>query len=182
MLLTVFVPWTRQGEYVREFKQSPRREDDIAIVNAGLRVLLEPGSSVVREAALAFGGVASRTIMAPGAAGRCCCAGAVQELCRSCAGAVQELCRSCAGAVQELCRSCAGAVQEVRLCVLPGWAGVCGRLVLSQQCVSGTRCILPGTAWRDASAGEMQRGRREAVHERCRYDHTSARACMTPLI
>lgn len=31
----VFIPFTRENEYVKEFKQSPRREDDIAIVNAG---------------------------------------------------------------------------------------------------------------------------------------------------
>jgi xanthine dehydrogenase/oxidase len=37
VLARVFVPWTRHGEFMREFKQSPRREDDIAIVNAGER-------------------------------------------------------------------------------------------------------------------------------------------------
>jgi xanthine dehydrogenase iron-sulfur cluster and FAD-binding subunit A len=47
---------------------SLRREDDIAIVNAGMRVLLEkdPVTStwVVAEAAVAYGGVAARAIMA----------------------------------------------------------------------------------------------------------------------
>jgi xanthine dehydrogenase iron-sulfur cluster and FAD-binding subunit A len=45
-----------------------RREDDIAIVNAGMRVRLEkdPVSStwVVAEAAIAYGGVAARALMA----------------------------------------------------------------------------------------------------------------------
>ena len=35
--LQVFVPFTRQYEYVKEFKQAHRRDDDIAIVNAGMR-------------------------------------------------------------------------------------------------------------------------------------------------
>lgn len=35
VLYKVVVPLTRPHEYVKEFKQSPRREDDIAIVNAG---------------------------------------------------------------------------------------------------------------------------------------------------
>ena len=37
ILLKVHVPFTRQHEYVKEFKQAHRRDDDIAIVNAGMR-------------------------------------------------------------------------------------------------------------------------------------------------
>jgi hypothetical protein len=35
VLYKVVLPFTRPNEYVKEFKQAPRREDDIAIVNAG---------------------------------------------------------------------------------------------------------------------------------------------------
>jgi xanthine dehydrogenase/oxidase len=35
VLLGVSIPFTREDEFCREFKQSPRRDDDIAIVNAG---------------------------------------------------------------------------------------------------------------------------------------------------
>lgn len=35
VLLSVHIPFTQQHEFTREFKQSPRRDDDIAIVNAG---------------------------------------------------------------------------------------------------------------------------------------------------
>jgi xanthine dehydrogenase/oxidase len=35
VLLSVHIPFTQQLEFTREFKQSPRRDDDIAIVNAG---------------------------------------------------------------------------------------------------------------------------------------------------
>lgn len=51
--------------------QAHRRDDDIAIVNAGLRLRLAPspdGAWVVEEAALALGGVAPRTISAPAVA------------------------------------------------------------------------------------------------------------------
>lgn len=40
ILYKVTIPFTQHHEYVKEFKQSPRREDDIAIVNAGMRVRL----------------------------------------------------------------------------------------------------------------------------------------------
>ena len=36
VLLSVHIPFTQQLEFTREFKQSPRRDDDIAIVNAGV--------------------------------------------------------------------------------------------------------------------------------------------------
>lgn len=38
VLLRVSIPFNAQHEYVREFKQAHRRDDDIAIVNAGMRV------------------------------------------------------------------------------------------------------------------------------------------------
>ena len=38
VLLRVSIPFNAKNEYVREFKQAHRRDDDIAIVNAGMRV------------------------------------------------------------------------------------------------------------------------------------------------
>eukprot|EP00903_Cladosiphon_okamuranus_P009641 g9174.t1 len=54
-------------EFVRPFKQARRREDDISIVTAGMRVVLQPGGGkwVVKEAALCFGGMAPTTVAAP---------------------------------------------------------------------------------------------------------------------
>lgn len=68
VLLKVFVPFTRRFEYVKEFKQAHRRDDDIAIVNAGMRFRMAQaadGSWEIAEAAIAYGGVAPLTIMAP---------------------------------------------------------------------------------------------------------------------
>lgn len=67
VLTAVRLPLTRRNEFVHEFKQAHRREDDIAIVNAGMRVLLQPSDQgwVVEEAAISYGGVAPRTISAP---------------------------------------------------------------------------------------------------------------------
>ncbi|XP_021371273.1 xanthine dehydrogenase/oxidase-like [Mizuhopecten yessoensis] len=50
-----------QNEYFYGYKQAYRREDDIAIVNAGMRVLLE--GSTVRDMSMAFGGMAPTTVM-----------------------------------------------------------------------------------------------------------------------
>lgn len=66
ILLSVFLPWTRESEHVKEFKQAHRRDDDIAIVNAGMRVYLEEKDHiwVVSDASIAFGGVAPLSLSA----------------------------------------------------------------------------------------------------------------------
>ena len=60
------------GDFVRPFKQARRREDDISIVTAGLRVRLSPAadasSYTVAAAAFAFGGLAPTVVTAPKAA------------------------------------------------------------------------------------------------------------------
>ena len=60
-----------QNEYVCSYKQSRRREDDLAIVNAGLRVLMRPSVQEnghpgwrVGECGLAYGGMSFKTVMA----------------------------------------------------------------------------------------------------------------------
>lgn len=58
---------TRAFEFVRPFKQARRRQGDVSIVTAGMRVKLEArdGKWVVGEAALCFGGMASTTAACP---------------------------------------------------------------------------------------------------------------------
>lgn len=54
---------SEKGEYVRSYKQSKRKDDDIAIVNACLRVVLDD-SYKVKDAELVYGGMAPITIQA----------------------------------------------------------------------------------------------------------------------
>ncbi|KAL2840748.1 Molybdopterin-binding domain of aldehyde dehydrogenase-domain-containing protein [Aspergillus pseudodeflectus] len=51
------------GEYLRAYKQSKRKDDDIAIVNAALRVSLSPSNDVT-SVNLVFGGLAPMTVSA----------------------------------------------------------------------------------------------------------------------
>ena len=55
-----------KGDYVRTYKQSKRKDDDIAIVNACLRVHLDD-SQTVKSASLVYGGMAPTTITAKNA-------------------------------------------------------------------------------------------------------------------
>ena len=52
-----------KGEYLRAYKQAKRKDDDIAIVNAALRVSLSP-SNMVESVNLIFGGMAPTTVAA----------------------------------------------------------------------------------------------------------------------
>lgn len=66
ILLSVFLPWTRPYEYIKEFKQAHRRDDDIALVNAGMRVHLEAKEEewIVSDASIVYGGVAPLSLSA----------------------------------------------------------------------------------------------------------------------
>ncbi|XP_029794417.1 xanthine dehydrogenase/oxidase-like [Suricata suricatta] len=64
ILLSIEIPYSREGEYFSAFKQASRREDDIAKVTSGMRVLFNPGTVQVKELALCYGGMADRTISA----------------------------------------------------------------------------------------------------------------------
>lgn len=62
--MSVFLPATSKYEYVQAFKQSHRRDDDIAIVNAGMRVKFAAANGsgfVVEELSVAYGGMAATT-------------------------------------------------------------------------------------------------------------------------
>ncbi|XP_071457326.1 xanthine dehydrogenase/oxidase [Marmota flaviventris] len=64
ILLSIEIPYSREGEFFSAFKQASRREDDIAKVTSGMRVLFKPGTTEVKELALCYGGMADRTISA----------------------------------------------------------------------------------------------------------------------
>ena len=60
-------PTHTQHEYVLSYKQARRREDDIAIVNAGFRVVLTPPEEsdwTVQECCLSYGGMSYKTTVA----------------------------------------------------------------------------------------------------------------------
>ncbi|XP_043916138.1 xanthine dehydrogenase/oxidase-like [Protopterus annectens] len=63
ILLSIEIPYTRKGEYVAAYKQATRRDDDIAIVNCGMKVYFKDGTNVVDELKLSYGGMAAITVM-----------------------------------------------------------------------------------------------------------------------
>ncbi|OZJ05979.1 hypothetical protein BZG36_01218 [Bifiguratus adelaidae] len=64
VICNIFIPFSRQGEYIRAYKQAKRRDDDIAIANAGLRVVIDSDTRKVTDATFAYGGLGPTTIQA----------------------------------------------------------------------------------------------------------------------
>ena len=52
VLQSVYIPFTGAHEYVGEYKQSHKRDDDLAVGNAAFRVLLEPATPGARHYAV----------------------------------------------------------------------------------------------------------------------------------
>ncbi|KAI0219543.1 Xanthine dehydrogenase/oxidase [Lamellibrachia satsuma] len=69
ILLNILIPFTKQNEYFEGYKQAHRRQDDMAIVNAGMRVLLEDKGDVIKELSLSYGGMDAHTVMVTNTAG-----------------------------------------------------------------------------------------------------------------
>ncbi|XP_070711719.1 aldehyde oxidase 6 [Pempheris klunzingeri] len=62
--VSVFIPFTRKGEFVRAFRQAPRKESSFATVTTGMRVFFPGGSRVVQDVSVYYGGVGPTTVSA----------------------------------------------------------------------------------------------------------------------
>ncbi|CAH1710177.1 unnamed protein product [Chironomus riparius] len=64
VLISVFIPKTSNDQHFLAYKQAKRRDDDIAIVNAAINIKFEDSAKIIKEAKLAFGGMASTIVLA----------------------------------------------------------------------------------------------------------------------
>uniref|UniRef100_A0A0A9WB52 xanthine dehydrogenase n=1 Tax=Lygus hesperus TaxID=30085 RepID=A0A0A9WB52_LYGHE len=62
ILISVSIPYTKEGQIFKAYKQAKRRDDDIAIVNAAYNFQLN--KNVIEKAHLAYGGMAPTTVLA----------------------------------------------------------------------------------------------------------------------
>ncbi|ORX63815.1 putative xanthine dehydrogenase HxA [Basidiobolus meristosporus CBS 931.73] len=69
VVVSLFVPFTKEYEFAQSFKQAKRKDDDIAIANGGLRVKFEKSDEkfIVKDIVLAFGGMGPTTLQAKSA-------------------------------------------------------------------------------------------------------------------
>lgn len=65
ILVSVLIPYTKENQYFYAYKQARRRDDDIAIVNSAINVILNEKINSIEYINLAFGGMAPTTVSAP---------------------------------------------------------------------------------------------------------------------
>ncbi|XP_035533549.1 aldehyde oxidase 6 [Morone saxatilis] len=64
IVVSVFVPFSRKGEFVRAFRQAPRKESSFATVTTAMRVFFSEGSRVVQDVSIYYGGMGPTTVSA----------------------------------------------------------------------------------------------------------------------
>ncbi|XP_054638746.1 aldehyde oxidase 6 isoform X2 [Dunckerocampus dactyliophorus] len=64
IVVAVLIPFSRKGEFVRAFRQAPRKESAFATVTTGMRVMFSEGSRVVEDVSIYYGGVCATTASA----------------------------------------------------------------------------------------------------------------------
>ena len=74
LLIAIKLPYCADNGYFNAYKQSKRKEDDIAIVNSAFYVEFKPGSTEIKQFRAAYGGMGPTTRLAvatnPGMIGR----------------------------------------------------------------------------------------------------------------
>ncbi|XP_017779111.1 PREDICTED: xanthine dehydrogenase-like [Nicrophorus vespilloides] len=61
ILIGILLPFSEEYQYIHAHKQSRRRDDDIAIVNAAINVKFDEDSKKLKDISMAFGGLAPTT-------------------------------------------------------------------------------------------------------------------------
>ncbi|XP_005919994.1 aldehyde oxidase 6 [Haplochromis burtoni] len=64
IVLSVFIPFSRKGEFVQALRHAPRKEASFATVTAGMRVMFSESSRVVQDVSIYYGGMGPTTVSA----------------------------------------------------------------------------------------------------------------------
>ncbi|KAM9037159.1 aldehyde oxidase [Sarcophilus harrisii] len=64
ILVSVNIPYSRKWEFVSAFRQAPRQQNALAIVNSGMRVLFEEDTNIIRDICIFYGGIGTTTVCA----------------------------------------------------------------------------------------------------------------------
>ncbi|XP_077304769.1 aldehyde oxidase 1-like [Lithobates pipiens] len=64
VLLSVFIPYSKERQFVSAFRQAQREENAFAIVTSGMKVEFKDDTDIIKDIALYFGGISSRTVFA----------------------------------------------------------------------------------------------------------------------
>ncbi|XP_040609517.1 aldehyde oxidase 3 isoform X1 [Mesocricetus auratus] len=86
VLISVFMPLSGKWEFVSAFRQAPRQQNALAVVNAGMRVVFKEDTSTITDFSILYGGMGATTVSAKRSCqqliGRCWDEEMLTEACR----------------------------------------------------------------------------------------------------
>uniref|UniRef100_A0A7M4ERC2 Aldehyde oxidase-like n=1 Tax=Crocodylus porosus TaxID=8502 RepID=A0A7M4ERC2_CROPO len=86
ILVSISIRYSKTGEFISAFRQAQRRENALSIVNAGMRLILDPGTDIITDFGIFYGNVASTTVCAKKSCqaliGRCWNEQMLEEACK----------------------------------------------------------------------------------------------------
>ncbi|KFZ60081.1 Aldehyde oxidase, partial [Antrostomus carolinensis] len=64
VIVSVFIPYSVKDEFISAFRQAESQKNALSIVNSGMRVLFSPGTNIIVELSILYGGIGSTTLSA----------------------------------------------------------------------------------------------------------------------
>ncbi|XP_062972243.1 aldehyde oxidase 2-like isoform X2 [Elgaria multicarinata webbii] len=64
VIVSVFIPFTKEDEFVSAFRQAERRKNAFSVTTSSMKVLFQPGTDVIEDLAIFYGGIGCTTLSA----------------------------------------------------------------------------------------------------------------------
>uniref|UniRef100_A0ABM5EPP6 aldehyde oxidase n=1 Tax=Pogona vitticeps TaxID=103695 RepID=A0ABM5EPP6_9SAUR len=64
VIVSVFIPFSKEDEFISAYRQAERRKNAFSVTNSAMRVLFQPGTDMIEDLAIFYGGISSTTVSA----------------------------------------------------------------------------------------------------------------------
>ncbi|XP_029140847.1 aldehyde oxidase isoform X3 [Protobothrops mucrosquamatus] len=64
VIVSVFIPFSKENEFVSAFRQADRRRNALSVTNSAMKVLFESGTDVIQDLSILYGGIDCTTVSA----------------------------------------------------------------------------------------------------------------------
>nr|XP_060637934.1 aldehyde oxidase 2-like [Anolis sagrei ordinatus] len=64
VIVSVFIPFSKDDEFISAFRQAERRKNALSVTNSSMKVLFQPGTDVIEDLAIFYGGISGTTVSA----------------------------------------------------------------------------------------------------------------------
>uniref|UniRef100_A0A8C7E2U0 Aldehyde oxidase 1 n=1 Tax=Naja naja TaxID=35670 RepID=A0A8C7E2U0_NAJNA len=64
VVVSVFIPFSKENEFVSAFRQADRRRNALSVTNSAMKVLFQSGTDVIQDLTILYGGIGCTTVSA----------------------------------------------------------------------------------------------------------------------